>query len=793
MVRLRRSVITAVTLCSFLPSLAWGQAPKAGVVTTLEGNVTATRAAAPPVSLKFKDDVLVQDRITTGEQSLARMLLGGKAVVTVRERSVLTITEIPGRSTISIESGKFALAVARERLQTGEIIEVRTPNAIAGVRGTVVVTEVESAPPAAAGQAPQVVSNLYVLRGDIQAQSVDPTTRAPIGVPRTINVFEQFRVVGFGTGVVTPISPGQLGAIRAGLQPKSRQHTGAANQEQASAQAMQTAVALATTLSAAPATAVVATPAPTPQTTTAEPTVTTAPLIPPVIETKAALVAAGVIGTVPLTNGGFETGDFTGWTLTGAGNVISSFGTLTPPEGKFMALIHTKTGSTLSGCGTGKDCTKTTLSQKFNVNSIITAKGKGALLSNEFPTFTSTKSSFNDRYLVQIVDSSGQTFTIFDQTVNDTTDFVATSAAVTVGTFTLDKGAGATGFDERKKTIVAAKGEATLTLSVTNVTDATHESGFLLDAIVLTQDPPLHFVTDGNFIPGSSPVLSLANASQTFDSLLMVCCNGSATLSGPVLQATNSTLDVPFSLVSAIQGGTVTSTWPGAMVELNGGIYTLGATNGVFEVAGLSPGDQPLRHGGVFLDATNARVNAGAVMVVDTALLAATAPLLNLTSSTFISTGHALDLSYKANVTSIGSPFALNGSNLTVNNGALVNLGNGSILSVNGSLVQLSNGSSLSLLNGPVAKIGGNSILNVTGALFSFSGGGNSVSINNSLCGSFSCANVGGLNVALTGGATTANVSISNPIKGSGSVNSSANAAAILISGSGSKVTIGGN
>ena len=85
---------------------------------------------------------MVEDTVTTGDKSLARMLLGGKAVVTVRERSTVTITEVPGRSTIDLDSGKFALAVAREKMRPGEEIQIRTPNAIAGVRGTVVVTEV---------------------------------------------------------------------------------------------------------------------------------------------------------------------------------------------------------------------------------------------------------------------------------------------------------------------------------------------------------------------------------------------------------------------------------------------------------------------------------------------------------------------------------------------------------------------------------------------------------------------------------------------------------------------------
>jgi hypothetical protein len=81
-----------------LPLAAWGQGTPVGVVTRLEGTVTAARASSPqPVALKFKDGVFVNDRIVTGDQSVVRMLLGGKAVVTVRERSSLTITEVPGQ------------------------------------------------------------------------------------------------------------------------------------------------------------------------------------------------------------------------------------------------------------------------------------------------------------------------------------------------------------------------------------------------------------------------------------------------------------------------------------------------------------------------------------------------------------------------------------------------------------------------------------------------------------------------------------------------------------------------
>jgi hypothetical protein len=781
-------VSTAIVLA--MSSTAWAQATRAGVVTTLEGNVTATRTAAPqPVALKFKDDVFLQDRITTGSESLARVLLGGRAVVTVRERSVLTITEIPGRSRIDIESGKFALAVARERMRPGEVIEIRTPNAVAGVRGSVVVTEVQGV----ASQPAQVTTDFYLLRGTLEAQPAAPGTRAPIGTPQTLNVLQQFRVVGLGPGTISPIRPDQLGPIRTGLQPKAKPHTQPANAAELRVEAMSTAVGLANTIGTTNQPVAFNSQATPPLPSTAQPTNTVAPITPltstPDIEnTSKALSGSGALVGGLLTNPGFETGNFNGWSLTGAGAVISQFGTLQPPEGKFMAIIHTLTGSTLSGCSTGSECTRSSVSQSFNVNSIVTISGKGALLSNEFPSFTSSQSVFNDRFRVTLQDASGQTFTLFDVGVNQV-PFVSSSGG-SAGGFTLDAGGGQTDFDLGQKTVVTASGLATLTASVSNVSDTNNDSALILDAVSVTQDPPLFFFPSGSG-QSSGTLLSVAGETRTFDSLLMVCCGASFSLTGPALDATNSNLTIPFSVVSAVQGGHITSSWPGAMVQLNGGSYTLGPIVGIFDVAGSDASDRPLRHGGVFLDATSASISSGSVLRVDTALLEATAPLLNLKSSTMLTSDSALNLSFRANVSSLGPMIALNNSTLTVAAGALVNVGFGSVLAVRGDLVQLANGSTLNLFNGPLARVTGNSTLAVSGGLVSFIGGGNTLNLNNALCAALSCTNLGGLNVALTGGASAANVSLTNPIQGVGTVNIGANAAAIVVSGAGSKVSVG--
>src|SRR2546428_14058659 len=112
-------VLVALALIS--PASAFAQLTKAGVVTTLQGTATVTRASlSQPQPLKFRDDVFVQDRVVTGDDSVARILLGGKAIVTVRERSSPTSPQSPGAPTANSAEGRAAHASVKYRLKPGE-------------------------------------------------------------------------------------------------------------------------------------------------------------------------------------------------------------------------------------------------------------------------------------------------------------------------------------------------------------------------------------------------------------------------------------------------------------------------------------------------------------------------------------------------------------------------------------------------------------------------------------------------------------------------------------------------
>ena len=215
-----RAALLAALVLGVSPHPASAQG--VGVVTTLSGQVTVARPVLPtPVALKFKDNVFTRDRITTAENSLLRVLLGGKALVTVRELSVLTVTEELGRSTVDLDSGKLAFGLVRQRVRAGEVFEVRTPNAVAAVRGTVVVVEVFRRS-SQAGQAPvPVQTDFAVLSGALAVflRAIPGTS------PVLLNAMEALSVAGNTIGQIRALTSADAARLMANLRPKP-QHTG---------------------------------------------------------------------------------------------------------------------------------------------------------------------------------------------------------------------------------------------------------------------------------------------------------------------------------------------------------------------------------------------------------------------------------------------------------------------------------------------------------------------------------------------------------------------------------------
>jgi hypothetical protein len=212
--------MAAALLCASVPAVAAAQSEEsAGVVTTVNGDATLIRAvaAARPVSLQMRDEIFVRDRIHTQQHSLVRVLLGGKALITVRELSVLTVTEEAGRVTVDLQSGKIGVAVVKGRMRPGEVIEIRSPNATAAVRGTVFVVEVD--PIKAGVTTPTTTTRVHLFHGALDVSAhLDPSQP-------TVRLAELQSVVvsGNALGSVRPISRDAVATLTADLKPKQMQ------------------------------------------------------------------------------------------------------------------------------------------------------------------------------------------------------------------------------------------------------------------------------------------------------------------------------------------------------------------------------------------------------------------------------------------------------------------------------------------------------------------------------------------------------------------------------------------
>jgi hypothetical protein len=222
------------------------EAPGVGVVTTLVGEATVVRtAAAQPRNLRMRDSVLPLDRITTKERSLVHVLMGGKALLTVKELSVVTVTEDGGRATVDLQSGKVGLAVVHEKMKPGDVIEVKTPQAVAAVRGTVLVVEI--VPGTGEAKEPgrgEDVTNVHLLHGKLDVS----LRNNPGGAPVRLESLQTVSVTRDVLGKMHPLDLPTATTLTTGLKPPEQAVTAIPEKLQSAVDQRQGALALATAM-----------------------------------------------------------------------------------------------------------------------------------------------------------------------------------------------------------------------------------------------------------------------------------------------------------------------------------------------------------------------------------------------------------------------------------------------------------------------------------------------------------------------------------------------------------------
>ena len=793
-------LVTALALLLLLPSLALAQT-RAGVVTNLEGSATAARSRAPePVALKFKDDVLLNDRIVTGDRSIVRMLLGGKAVVTVRERSAFTITEVPGKSTINLDSGKIAVAVAKDRMNPGELLEVKTPNAIAAVRGTVFIIEVVRATAQATPGPAGVTTNVFGFSDTVDLNYFLSGRTLAVG-PNTFASGTGSQLPSFGT-----MTPSQAQSATSGLHVKGQ----SVGEGQNAAKDNVLGTTLATFGQGGGLPQPLAVTSLVSQNRTLLPT-PTAPILPagvtsggdvislpappvvlpppPVVLPPPDVLPPPVVLPPPPVPGFKPEGTPTGVLVFGD---RASGSTLSSDLASFGRIVSMNVGTLpadLSAFGTIWHMSAFTalLPDEQKRLAAFLALGRGLHLTGERPCCEELNASLQS--LVRSVVVDGASIRIGGlgdirgpDTFNPSARGAITTTPNVLTTWTALAPGGISGISGANVLVSGLLGVPVG--AVWNSSDLVGGAGrltLLMDsdwifggagpdrrAVVqnierFIDDPPAPlnltgplFRSTGERLETGRTFLQIVGYTVTgggSDPLLWL--SGSrVTTAGDLVRMSDSSVSTAGSF-SRLDGGAeiIQTSVAEPLVSMRGGSLDVGTggTGHLFDLVGrpantqtdpetgLTLGtDRPLQPGAeapVF-EATNATLNVrGSAYRVDTALLEATAPLLNLVGGTTLATGaHAVDLVGRARVSIPNDAIAminLNGSSLTVANGNLVNVAGGSQLNLAGSLLALGNGSTVNILNGLLLNVTGGSSVSIGGSLVSFSGAGNLLNVTN--------------------------------------------------------------
>jgi hypothetical protein len=828
------------------PAFLFAQQQPAGVVTTLQGTAELSRPTRPtPTALRFKEDVFVRDVINTREKSLARVLFGGKSTVTVRELSRLEVREeaIPGGGTRSIHelsSGAILVNVAKQLMRPGDEVQIRTPNAVASIRGTIVFCDCR-------GSGEKTTCDFSTLTGSMTLTPNGGAARSLSGnsagaESATVSGDSPANIQITPTTIMEPTQVVQvMRSFEGPLAPPNQPQNGSGQLQQAAdlANAVVAAVTGGTTsdnpLVQNAATSLENTSGltdnliPPPP---SNPGPTTAPLSP--INSCKASCAALISGAPTPSGGGLPpmwVPDFGGSVAALAqddrGAVLplpfsfpfrgQSFDQIVLSTNGFLFLGNSTNALNIAGdfTATVSEFLGSPAPRVALVWSDLYTPGGGFIRYNNtlsdrviitwegvpFFPFSSSSSPVNNiqmqllsdgkiifsyQNLQPLVTTASNTALIGVTPGNGAADPEATNFGSAISFSTGSEGS-VYEFFQGQGTQFGLDGMSIIFTPNGN-------GGW--DVLVDDVDAFLS-LAQGDVVNhlGTSPLINFSKISLNLGGHFWNQSGGTVTLGGSLLSATDSVLKigsdptVAGDLVSVRSGGQIVMNSDAPLIQLSGGTLTIGTRDGTandspnhliyiggvnLDLANGLGSDRPIRGAGLnqgsqsvgtLFEATNGATievlkgagdtSGGNAIRLDSALLEATLPLINMVGSptafTSLTTdGSTIDL-FKSKVISNGPVIALDRGIINVNNGALINVTDGSQLITPSDIINMTSGSRINVFNGPLINVTGTgSLLDAGGALVNFGGtGGNRIVVNNSIAPT---ATPSGLPVSATNG-----------------------------------------
>jgi|CXWL01.1.fsa_nt_gi hypothetical protein len=214
-------VVSLITTQLLGPAVLWAadqrgvriEATRRVVVSALSGDQLTMQNGGGTKTLQFREGVAAGDRLTTGDRTMAEVLLGTRAVVTVGQGTSVQFTTVtPEQTTIQVSKGTVRVAAAASALGEQGLVTVQTPTGQVQTRGGIVRVLVD-APVRSAEQTPTGEARPYLA-------SYAPTTLlAAVNTRGDVIQVEEgtAEILGAGPGAkAVTVQAGQAVGVQAG-------------------------------------------------------------------------------------------------------------------------------------------------------------------------------------------------------------------------------------------------------------------------------------------------------------------------------------------------------------------------------------------------------------------------------------------------------------------------------------------------------------------------------------------------------------------------------------------------